>query len=403
MSTSSKISSIPIGAKVICTDGSGGKSTAVVVDPVSHKLTHIAVVEKSLLHGEERLVPIEKVVKTTRDAVHLSCSTQDVLQMDAFTRTHYLELDQGGEGYAYSLPYMTMNTATMGTSGMAPEYTYVTVQDRLVPAGEVAVHRGMTVEAMDGSIGQVGELLMDPQSGQVTHFLLMKGHGWGKKEVAIQVSFIDRIEAETIHLKIEKEKIGQLPSLPVKRTWDEVLATELELMVWVFEGKDLAKQAYQQVKELCTKVAIDLLNATVIEKNLKGDIKIHEVKKVPSKRRVTLGIALGGLAGLLIGPVALVAGVVAGRAAGKKSASKIEVGFSEEKLRKLNESLAPGGSALVLLVEHRWFSTLQTELAENGGQMIHERLADITFDELVSQLSPMGPSDEKQEADKAAS
>ena len=69
----------------------------------------------------------------------------------------------------------------------------------------------------------------------------------------------------------------------------------------------------------------------------------------------------------MIGPVALVAGALAGGAAGKKSAKKVEVGFSEEKLRKLNESLAPGGSALVLVVEHRWFNTLQVELAENGG------------------------------------
>jgi uncharacterized membrane protein len=396
MSTSSKIVSIPIGAKVICTDGSGGRLTAVIADPVSHQLTHVAVVEKSMLHGEERLVPIDRVTKTTRDTVYLDCTTNEILQMEPFTRTHYLEIDQGPDGYAYSPPYMT----TYPDGMMTPTPGYLTVQDYLVPAGGVAIHRGMTVEAMDGLAGQVGELLMDPQSGQITHFLLMKGHGWGKKEVAIQVSFIDRVEDEVIHLKIDKEKIGQLPSLPVKRKWDEVLATELELMVWVFEGKDLAQQSYQQVKALCTQKAMDLLNATVIEKSLKGDIRIHEVKKVPSKRRVALGIALGGLAGLLVGPVALVAGVVAGRAAGKKSARKIEVGFSEEKLRKLNESLVPGGSALVLLVEHRWFSTLQVELADNGGQLIHERLSNITVDELVDQMSATGASDEQEEVDK---
>jgi hypothetical protein len=50
----------------------------------------------------------------------------------------------------------------------------------------------------------------------------------------------------------------------------------------------------------------------------------------------------------------------------------------------------------VLLVEHRWFNTLQTELAENAGQLIHERLSNITFDELVGQLSPVEPLDEKK-------
>jgi hypothetical protein len=42
---------------------------------------------------------------------------------------------------------------------------------------------------------------------------------------------------------------------------------------------------------------------------------------------------------------------------------------------------------LFLLVEHSWFNTLQLELAEYGGQLIHERLSDITFDELVDRLS----------------
>jgi len=65
----------------------------------------------------------------------------------------------------------------------------------------------------------VGELVIDSSSGQITHFTLMKGHGWGKKEVALQLANIDRVEEGIIHLKIDKDKISQLPSLPVKRTW----------------------------------------------------------------------------------------------------------------------------------------------------------------------------------------
>jgi uncharacterized membrane protein len=356
--------------------------TAVVVDRATRAITHVAVVEKSLLHGEERLVPVEKVTKTTRDEVYLNCTANEILQFEPFTRTHYLEMDQGVDGYAYAVPYSPMYTEM----GMAPTYV-PTIQDYLVPEGQVAIRRGMLVEAQDGFAGYVGELLIDPQSKQVSHFLLMKGHGWGKREIAIQVSMIDRVAEETIYLKINKEKIGQLPSLPVKRDWDEVLANELELMVWVFQGKDQAKNASREVQELCKQYAIELLNATVIEKSSKGEVEIHEAKKVPSKRKVALGIALGGLAGLVVGPIALVAGAIAGGAAGKKSAKKIEVGFSEQKLRKLNDSLVPGGSALVLLVEHRWLHTLQLELSDNGGELIHERLSDVTFDELVDKLS----------------
>jgi uncharacterized membrane protein len=243
------------------------------------------------------------------------------------------------------------------------------------------------VEALDGVIGQVGELLIDPKSGEITHFLLMKGHGGGQKEVAIQVSSIDRLEEEVIHLKIDKAQINGLPSLPVKRAWNEVVATDLELMVWVFNTEDLADNALEKIKQLSKQYKLDILNATVLKKDSKGEIHVHEQKKMPSKKKIALGIALGGLAGWVIGPVALVAGALAGGSAGKKSARKVEVGFSEEKLRKLNDSLVSGGSALVLVIEHRWFNTLQVELADNGGQFIHERLADVTYEELVKKIA----------------
>lgn len=377
------ISSIAIGSKVICTNGPAGKSTAVIVAPGSRNITHIAVVEESLTHGEERLVPIDRVTKTTRDTIQLNCTKEEVLQMEPFTRTHYLETTYKEDGYAYTMPYLT----TYSDMTMSPGLGYITVQDRLVPEGSVAIHRGMEVEALDGVVGQVGELLIDPKTGVVTHFLLMKGRGGGQKEVAILVSTIDRLEEEVIHLKIDKATINELPSLPVKRTWNEVVATDLELMVWVFNAEDLADKALGKIQPLSKQYKLDILNATVLKKDAKGEIHVHEEKKMPSKKKVALGIALGGLAGLVIGPVALVAGALAGGAAGKKAVKKVEVGFSEEKLRKLNDSLAPGGSALVLVVEHRWFNTLQVELADTGGQFIHERLSNITYEELEKKIA----------------
>jgi len=376
------IKSISIGSKVICTDGPGGITTAVIVDRVSHNLTHLAVVEESLLHGEERLVPVERVIKTTRDEVFLDCTAEAILRMEPFTRTQYLEVDRGAQGYGYVHPYITDRPGLM----MTPELNYVQIKDRIVPEGEVVIQRGMSVEALDGPVGQVGELLIDDSSGQITHFLLMKGHRWGKKEVAIAVSTIARIENETIHLQTEKEKIEQLPSLPTKRAWDEVHATDLELMVWTFEGKDQAQGALDKVQALSKQYSIEVLSATIIEKDVKGDVHVHEEKNIPSRGKVVLGTALGGLAGILIGPVALVAGAIAGAAAGKKSAKKVEVGFSKDKLDELNDSLVPGGSGLVLLAEHRWFNTLYLELQGTGGHLIHERLADITVDQLVKDL-----------------
>src|SRR5512139_1742772 len=255
------ITNIPVGSKVLCADGKEGKSTADVVDPVTKAVTHIAVVEKSMLHGEDRLVPIDKVEKTSRDTIHLNCSMEEVLEMPAFTSTRYLEIDNGEAGYAYSTPYMSMH----GEFYDAQPH-YVTVQDQLLPEGQVAVQRGMLVEASDGPVGEVGELLIDPETRRVSHFLLMKGHLWGKKEIAIAVSEIERGDEDTIYLKIDKAAIEKLPSLPLNRSWKEVYATELELMVWTYEGRDQAQKALDHVHEVSEKYAMELLNTSVLEK-----------------------------------------------------------------------------------------------------------------------------------------
>ena len=41
----------------------------------------------------------------------------------------------------------------------------------------------------------------------------------GKKEVSIPVSAIDRIEEDTVYLKLDKKAVESLPSEPVRRSW----------------------------------------------------------------------------------------------------------------------------------------------------------------------------------------
>jgi hypothetical protein len=47
----------------------------------------------------------------------------------------------------------------------------------------------------------------------------MEGHLWGKKEVTIPVSAIDRIAEDTVYLKRDQKTVEALPSEPVRRSW----------------------------------------------------------------------------------------------------------------------------------------------------------------------------------------
>jgi sporulation protein YlmC with PRC-barrel domain len=85
---------------------------------------------------------------------------------------------------------------------------------QLTPAGEVAVARGTTVEATDGTVGQVDDFVVDPATERITHLVLRKGHLWGTRDVTVPVDAISRIDELAVRLKLDKRAVGALPSVP---------------------------------------------------------------------------------------------------------------------------------------------------------------------------------------------
>ena len=76
---------------------------------------------------------------------------------------------------------------------------------------------GDHVEATDRHVGRVDEFLMNPENRHITYLMMREGHLWGKKEVAISVSEIDRMREDTVYLKLDKHSVGELPAIPVRR------------------------------------------------------------------------------------------------------------------------------------------------------------------------------------------
>ena len=79
------------------------------------------------------------------------------------------------------------------------------------------VHRVIKRLSADGRVGRVDEFLVDATDGHITHLVLREGHLWGQKNVLIPVSQIERVEEETIYLKLDKRAIESLPIIPIRR------------------------------------------------------------------------------------------------------------------------------------------------------------------------------------------
>jgi hypothetical protein len=204
---------IPIDADVQCTDGVAGRSTYVVLNPVTRRVTHVVVRQGSFPHLE-RLVPVGMVTETSPDQIHLNCSQQELHGLVPFIETEFLPGESPYEAYEpdeYRLwPYVL------------PDDELVPVEYERVPSGELAVRRGSHVRATDGDVGRVDEFLVDRESEHITHLVLREGHLWRQKDVLIPVSEIGQIDEDRVYLTLGKEEVANLPTIPLRR-WHEDL------------------------------------------------------------------------------------------------------------------------------------------------------------------------------------
>jgi len=208
---------IPLNAPVECKDGVYGRSMYILIDPVTNQVTYL-VVKQDASPNTEYLVPVDLVVETIADTIRLRCSKADLEKMKPFIQTEFVQekvLDYAGYhggisgmGSYYYVPYVTSEI-------MVP----VTKEHKQIPAGELAVHRGTSVEATDGYVGRVDEFVVNPENGHITYLVMREGHLWGKKDVIIPLSALGETREDTVFLNLNKQQVESLPTFPVNRRW----------------------------------------------------------------------------------------------------------------------------------------------------------------------------------------
>jgi len=204
---------VPIGVEVICSDGPCGRSTYIVLNPITEDVTHF-VVEDSVLPYIERLVPIEEIEKSDSQKIHLQCTRSEFEKMEPFIETDFFSA--GANEYSIPFDYPYSAQLMVWPYRKLPENVAV-VRLEHIPPSELAVRRGAAVHATDGHVGEVDEFIVNPENCHITHLVLKKGHLWGEKDITIPVSQIDRIEENDVFLKMNKMQIASLPAVPVKR------------------------------------------------------------------------------------------------------------------------------------------------------------------------------------------
>ncbi len=370
---------IPLSAEVQCVDSSCGKILDIIVDPNTRKVTHIVVEDETLARPPyQRLVSIDQVEDTTLDVIRLGCSKEELGHMQPFAHTRYVPkkqedytLYEGGEGPAAP-------SSTVGTPARK-------VEEELIPEGEWVLRQGAPVYATDGRIGQVGELIIDPDDEVITHLVLLEGHVFGKKELTLPVSAVERAGDARLYLKLDKRAVERLPAMPARKhhKGEEAHHPKLELVARAFDEPGGAAKALEFVEGLHRQKILKIRNAAILVRAQDGTVSVTDTKDLtPGKGRLIGGI-VGGLVGIVGGPVGVVVGALAGVGAGSLGAKWIDLGFSDKFLAGLEEHLQPGSSALVLVVEHDWAKSVAESLAGEEGYVFQQELTDELVKELI--------------------
>lgn len=209
---------IPLNVDVHCCDGVCGRSSAVVLNPVTDEVTHFVVKAAGLL-GDDYLVPLEAVLESSSEFIRLRWSREELERAEPFVKTVFIGRDESAflaesvSSSTFLWPYAVAGSDPFEPALRASLYEQV----EQIPQGELAVRRGTAVEATDGRVGRVDEFLIDPVTGHITHLVLRKGHLWGERDVTIPVAQIERVDADAVRLKLDRETIDTLPAIPVHR------------------------------------------------------------------------------------------------------------------------------------------------------------------------------------------
>jgi uncharacterized membrane protein len=151
----------------------------------------------------------------------------------------------------------------------------------------------------------------------------------------------------------------------------------VQLIVAAFQDEKSADMALKELKQARREKLIGIQNAAVIRKDEKGKLHIKETADMGGGKGAALGGVAGAAIGILAGPALWVPAAV-GALVGGLAAKLRDSGFSDERLKTIGDSLEPGSSAIIAVVEHKWVAQVEKELEEAGADMFTQALsADI--------------------------
>jgi uncharacterized membrane protein len=142
------------------------------------------------------------------------------------------------------------------------------------------------------------------------------------------------------------------------------------LIYAVYNGENTAGQVFKTMISAQGSTGERIESYAVVSKDLKGRVWVRDQRKTDAG----VGAVVGGVIGLLGGPVAVALGAGAGGVVGYLTGDA--VGIPRDKVESMKQSLTPDSSALVVVLDDRWVQDVERNLKQaQARQVIAHQIA----------------------------
>ena len=158
--------------------------------------------------------------------------------------------------------------------------------------------------------------------------------------------------------------------------------TYTQVMIATYQDESTADSVLDKLTSDNKEGLLEIQDAAVIRKDEDGKLHIKETADPTVTTGAGVGALIGGVVGLLGGPVGVVILGATGAAVGGLAAS-YDAGIKDESLEEIGEKLQPDSSALVVVVEQVWLDEVKTRLNEDALEIFTTILSPDFADQFI--------------------
>jgi hypothetical protein len=192
-------------------DGQSGSLRKLVLDPSTHRVTHL-VVRAGLFQKHEWVIPIAVVGHATPEEIRLNVSQDQLTQYPEYREAEFVRPDDDWEmSSGRPNEHVLFGFSSMGLF----EYKQAAIpmiRRRItwgVPEGEMVIGRAMVVRNHHGDVGKVDHLWIDRDSWEITHIVVQRG--LLPNHTIIPVAWIEGVDESGIFIRGDDTELQKLP------------------------------------------------------------------------------------------------------------------------------------------------------------------------------------------------